>query len=95
MVGNAQERGESTLPISLENNWLLDSALDHLTIGKANCAQKIVLGNSDVATDTLNLINTAIHGIRDAGTLHFIPNGLLVRSQLYIDLALKHHNEAL
>ena len=55
---------------------LLDIALDHLSLGRAAQA----LGDLDEACSQLD---QAVDGLRMAGTIHYIPHGLLARAALF------------
>ncbi|HKR05060.1 MAG TPA: hypothetical protein VJY62_10520 [Bacteroidia bacterium] len=84
------KRAEHGLEISTQNNWLLDSGLDHLAIGKALFG-KAVLNPPDfkfIADLSLHHLNTSIEGLRKAGSSDYIPRGLLARAAFY-----RHYGE--
>jgi hypothetical protein len=59
---------------------LLDSALHHLTLGRATLFSAI-LSNAEIRNATLE-IEPAINGLRRAGTKHHLSRGLLTRAWL-------------
>ena len=72
-----RERASQTLEWALANRVsLLDIALDHLSLGRA----AMTLGDLDEARRQLGL---AVDGLREAGTIHHIPRGLLARAALF------------
>jgi len=72
----AQKRGEKTLKWMKEQEWLLDIALDNLTLGRA----ALVSGDRKKAGEFLN---RAVDGLRNAGAVEFISRGLLSRSEFF------------
>jgi len=79
-------RTAQTLKIAEEEHWLLDMALDHLTLGRA-ALYRVLLAESGLPTKTQNSeletsIGAAVDGLRRAGTTHHIPRGLLTRAWL-------------
>lgn len=71
-----EERAVESQKIARANNWLLDIALDHLSIGRAALA----LGNRDKAGSQLCL---AVDGLRFAGSMDELPRGLLARAAYF------------
>ena len=61
---------------------LLSIALDHLSLGRAHLLQAQAEGTDDftLAEDELD---QAVDGLRQAGTQHHIPRGLLPRAELH------------
>jgi tetratricopeptide (TPR) repeat protein len=78
----AQAHAEQDLAWVTPSGVLLDIALDCLSIGRAYLlqARQETNGNLDEATDYLK---RAVNGLRQAGTLHHLPRGLLARAELY------------
>ena len=70
------ERAEYALTISERNQWLLDIALDHLSLGRAHLQQQQL----ELAQQH---IDQAVDGLRDAGYQYYLPRGLLARAELY------------
>ena len=62
--------------------WLLDIALDHLSLGRAELVawQADQSGDLAVAEEELN---QAVDGLRQAGTIEFVALGLLARAALF------------
>jgi hypothetical protein len=79
--GAVGERAARTLKIAKDDNLsLLAIALDHLTLGRTAlyCA---ILENQDIHNPQSD-IELALDGLRHAGTMHYIPHGLLTRAWL-------------
>jgi hypothetical protein len=80
------QRAAQTLKIAEQNHWLLDIALDHLTLGRAALYEVVLaVGGSPFKTPNLELktsIDAAVGGLRRAGTAHHTPRGLLTRAWL-------------
>lgn len=77
-----QSRAVQTIQLARRNNWLLDIALDLLSLGRAYFlqAQKEKTADYTQATDYLN---QAVDGLRLAGYLDYMPRGLLARAELF------------
>jgi hypothetical protein len=67
------KRAAYALRIAESNRWLLDIALDHLTLAKA------ALYKGQPACDH---IEAAVDGLRAAGRMDYLPRGLLTRAWL-------------
>jgi hypothetical protein len=61
-------------------NWVLDIALDHLTLARARLYRAILGGTAPDAAEPE--IDQAIEGLRRAGQLPHLPLGLLTRAWL-------------
>ncbi|HEX3128919.1 MAG TPA: TIR domain-containing protein [Thermoanaerobaculia bacterium] len=70
-----QGRAEAAIKIAERNLWLLDIALDHLSLGRAH------LGLGDFAKAAEHL-DQAVEGLRRAGQENYLPLGLLARAAL-------------
>jgi tetratricopeptide (TPR) repeat protein len=73
-LGESEEvlrRAMQTIEIARRNKWLLDIALDHLSLGRAHSP-----GSAQAAGE----LDAAVDGLRTAGTLHHLPRGLLARA---------------
>lgn len=77
------DRAESALEIAQRNHWLLDIALDHLSLARAHLG--LVLTGPDRPPDlhpAAELMERAVDGLREAGADEFIVRGLLARAAL-------------
>lgn len=74
------EHAEQTLGWATSQSWLLDIALDHLTLGRARLYRALLEGSElgEAATE----IEQAVDGLRQAGTQDHLPRGLLTRAWL-------------
>ena len=77
-----QSRAEQTLEWVTAQQWLLDIALDHLSLGRAYLLQVQQEGTDDFTLAAEHL-NQAVDGLRQAGLQYLIPCGLLARAELY------------
>ncbi len=80
---NVLARVEKTLKWAFDNNAsLLDISLNQLTFGKALMQQAIAEHSTDF-DPAMSYLHQAVAGLRDAGSQHHIPRGLLARASLY------------
>lgn len=86
-VSNVQERANYAIEIATRENWLLDIALDELSIAKASLAQAIINDATSEIVDALTLMHHSVDDLRKAGDLVYSPKGLLARSQCFIEVA--------
>lgn len=77
-----QERVEETIKIAKRNNWLLDIALDQLSIGSTLMLQSIRNKSTDFS-EAEDFLYQAVEGLRKAGRQDYLPRGLLTRASLY------------
>ena len=70
------ERAKYALTISERNQWLLDIALDHLSLGRAHLQQQQL-------SAAQQHLDQAVDGLRAAGTQDHLPRGLLARAELH------------
>ena len=70
------ERAKYALTISERNQWLLDIALDHLSLGHTHLQQQQL-------TLVQQHLDQAVDGLRAAGTQDHLPRGLLARAELH------------
>jgi tetratricopeptide (TPR) repeat protein len=75
-----EQRAAQTLPIAERNNWLLDIALDHLTLGRAAIYRAIL--EESAIRNPQSEIETAVDGLRRAGVQNYVARGLLTRAWL-------------
>lgn len=83
----AEARAAHSLAIAQWQSWLLDIALDTLTISRAQTARALTSARSDlqgIARRNLNIlqqqVDSLVDGLIAAGEVGFIARGLLVRS---------------
>ncbi len=74
------ERAEEGLKISTRNNWLLDIALDQLSIARAHAAASQSEDSATHHTAAEQSFNTAVEGLRKSGNTDDLPKGLLARA---------------
>ena len=81
-----EQRATQRLQWVTSTQWLLDIALDHLTLGRAALYGAILEGGAGQSTERWQTAVThqdaAVHGLRDAGQLDHLPRGLLTRAWL-------------
>ncbi|MBA1341055.1 MAG: hypothetical protein C5S40_02850 [ANME-2 cluster archaeon] len=75
-------RAVLTIEIARRNNWLLNIALDHLSLGIAYFLQALPEGRQDF-TPAKEHLNLAVDRLQQAGRLDYVPRGLLARADLY------------
>ena len=81
-IATVSERSAQTIEIAERNRWLLDIALDHLTLGRA-ALYRAILEQSPLDACPAS-IEQAVTGLRAAGTMHYLPRGLLTRGWLRV-----------
>jgi tetratricopeptide (TPR) repeat protein len=64
-------RASVTIEIALKERWTLQTALDHLSLGRAKAAG---------ATETSKHLDEAVRGLRLSGQIDYLPSGLLARA---------------
>lgn len=79
-----ERRATLTLAWVTPQKWLLDSALDHLTLARVGLIRAILQADRSQPTLDLPHVPAALYGIRAAGTMNHLPRGLLTA-------ALYHH----
>ncbi len=77
-----EKRSAQMLSLNQEG-WILDIALDHLTLGRSALYRSILEG-TDLAPARAE-IETAVDGLRRAGTMDHFPKGLLTRAWLFYE----------
>jgi tetratricopeptide (TPR) repeat protein len=81
--GRHAEVGErAAQTINWEEGRLLDIALDHLSLGRAELTAHEADGGGDLA-EAEKQLNQAVDGLRKAGTIHHVPRGLLGRAAYF------------
>ncbi len=81
------ERAEKALEWVTKAGWLLDIALDHLSLGRAWMMQtqndEAGKKSADPWERAKAFLDRAVTGLREAGTQHELPRGLLARAAYY------------
>lgn len=77
-----QKRSGQAIEIAQRNHWLLDIALDNLSLGRAYLLQVKAEETSDFIL-VENFLNQAVEGLREYGEQNYLPFGLLARAALY------------
>ena len=75
-----EQQAESALPLGRRNNWLLDIGLAHLTLSRARLY--VALGRGQTPRVAEIEIDQAVDGLRLAGHIEFVAQGLLTRAWL-------------
>ncbi|MCP3963501.1 MAG: hypothetical protein GY719_37170 [bacterium] len=73
-----RERASYAIEIAKQNNWRLDIALDHLSLGRAWLG--LALTSTAGFTEAAEHLDRAVDGLRQAASEHHIPRGLLARA---------------
>jgi tetratricopeptide (TPR) repeat protein len=81
-IQKVKERAARTLEWVTPINWLLDIALDNLSLGRAWLLEAQQAGTGDTA-QAAEFIQRAVDGLRNAGIMHELPHGLLTRAELH------------
>lgn len=79
---HVQQQANRTLKWVTAQRWLLDIALDNLSLGRAHLLQSQHEPNHSF-TESANFLNLAVNGLRQAGTMDHLPRGLLARAELH------------
>jgi len=87
-VEEVLKRANDTIKIAIENHWLLDIALDQLSLGRAYLLQAVEQMDSTFEVESIyakaaDYLNQAVDGLRKAGAQEFIARGLFARAELY------------
>lgn len=77
-----KERAAQTIEWVTKANWLLDIALDNLSLGRACLLQLRQAGTTGDYGQAAEFLQRAADGLRQAGTQHHLPRGLLARAEL-------------
>jgi len=86
-----RERAEQTIQIAKSNHWLLDIALDHLSLGRSHLGLALTAAGpatpggeaeADFAQAAEHL-DRAVEGLRKAGDESYAPRGLLARAAFH------------
>jgi TIR domain len=78
-----ERRAATTLSWAASQHCLLDIALDHLTLARVALVRGILSHLLPQPTLDLPNVSAAVNGLRDAGTTHHLPKGLLTAALYY------------
>lgn len=86
-AGEARDRAAQTIDIARNSNWLLDIALDTLTLGRAKLALALQSPASAHPAETIRDdaraaadLDAAVERLRAAGQMDYLARGLLARA---------------
>jgi len=76
-----RDRASYAIEVAQRNNWLVDIALDHLSLGRAHLGLALTSESPDF-TEAVEHMNQAVDGIRSGGQMQWLPSVLLARTAL-------------
>jgi hypothetical protein len=87
-AAEARDRAAQTIDIGRQNNWVLDIALDALTLGRAHLALASLSLAREASAETVSSdarvasarLDEAVEGLRASGLNQYVPRGLLARA---------------
>ena len=87
----ARERASQTIDVARRNKWVLDIALDTLTLGRAHLAiaSKAPMESASEALTgrhaqaAIDRLDEAVEGLRASGQNEHVPRGLLARAAFH------------
>jgi tetratricopeptide (TPR) repeat protein len=85
-AAEVERRARQTIEIAKRNNWLLDIALDNLSLGRAHLLHAQMtseVSKTSEVSQALTYLNLAVDGLRQAGVQDYIVRGLLARAEYY------------
>ena len=89
VLAKVRQRAEQTLKWAKSYKWLLNIALDHLTLGRVALYTSLLSSGPTVNTvreTARQHVAAAVDGLRASGHLDHVPRGLLTRAWLsYVD----------
>lgn len=81
-VPDVKERSARMLEFAKLNNWLLHIALGDLALGRAWLLEAQLAGSVNPLEAT-EFLERAVKGLRKAGMIEYLPDGLLARAELH------------
>jgi tetratricopeptide (TPR) repeat protein len=79
---DVRRRATKAIEIAKKVEWPLETALDHLSLGRSYLLQAQQEETSDF-TLASNYLNNAVEYLRKAETQHYLPRGYLARAEMY------------
>ena len=94
-----EHRATQALEIATQNNWLLDIALDHLTLGRVSLLRAVLDSPAEHLPPARTALDTALVTLRQANQDWLLPPALLPRAWLHAlsgewDMSVQRLNEA-
>ena len=80
-------RAIRALEVAKQDDFLLDIALNRLSLGRARLLATAESGGDDFA-EAHTYLDQAVAGLRDSGVIYYLPDGLIARAELC-----RHTNE--
>ncbi|MDX1965842.1 MAG: DUF4062 domain-containing protein [Planctomycetaceae bacterium] len=78
LLNDVEQRATQSIKIAERNHWLLDIALDHLTLARVALYRGLLTGSPIPSpADSASPIAQAVAGLRHAGQQQYMPLGLL------------------
>jgi hypothetical protein len=72
-----EHRATQALEIATQNNWLLDIALDHLTLGRVSLLRAVLDSPAQYLPQARTALDTALATLRQANSSRHMPSALL------------------
>lgn len=80
LLADVEHRATAALAVAMRSRWMLDEALDNLTLGRVRLFGAI-LGHGALESAHSG-VEAAVRGIRQAGAINHLPRALLTRAWL-------------
>jgi ATP/maltotriose-dependent transcriptional regulator MalT len=81
LFGEAHERARESMQVAEGLGWIIDVALDNLTLGRSALLTAICRESDDLA-EAGRCIDVALAGLQQAGQKHYLARGFLGRAAL-------------
>lgn len=78
---NARERATGTMEFAQSHRWVIDIALDHLTIGRSLLLERRFGAHGDLS-EAAHHLDRAVEGAQQAGQMHYLVRCFLARATL-------------
>jgi hypothetical protein len=77
ICADVERRAKAAQAIAMKNRWLLDIALDHLTLARVGLIRAMLTSPLPHPALDLPHVTAAVNGLRNAGQMDQLPRGLL------------------
>jgi hypothetical protein len=74
---DVERRAQTAQATAIQNRWLMDIALDHLTLARVGLVRALLAGPVPQPALDLPHVAAAVNGIRNAGAMNHLPKGLM------------------